>query len=781
MSTSPSSTGTTKSRISKLLKTERTWFRKVIKYTWIVFFVFLVGMPLYVLTVSIDLFGLYGGMPDIKEIENPENDLSSHLISADGEILGSYYRYNSNRSQVMFDELSDDLVHTLLYSEDHRFYNHSGLDFESFLRVGFGLVTFNPQGGGSTITQQLAKNLFTRNPDRSLDGKLAKLGGYVRRFIEKTKEWIISVDLERNFTKEEIMVMYLNTVQFNNAASGIKVAAQTYFGTTPDSLNIPQSAVLVGMLQNPSMYNPHKWPERALGKRNTVLNKLYEHKYKITSLEQLDSMKALPLGLDFKVRDHNEGLATYFRSVIGTQLLYYLRSKGIDLYNSGLRIYTTIDTRLQKHAEEAMSEHMAALQKEFDAQWKARGRNPWSDENGNEYKNFLRARIKKTDPYKELVAKYGEKSDSVHIILAEKRPMTVFDWRGDRDTTMSYMDSLNYYMRFLQSGMMSMDPNTGEIKAWVGGINYKYFKFDHVRQSKRQPGSTFKPFVYGLAMESGYSPCYEMSDISPVFKVPGGTWSPPNSDGKLGSGEKMNLRQAMGRSINTITAQVMQRLGPENVVEFAHRLGVESKLDAVPSLCLGVSDVSLFELVGAYSTYANNGIYTKPFFITRIEDKNGNVMETFIPETRQAVNEQTAYKMIYMLRGGVEEAQGTSGGLPRELKEDNEIGGKTGTTNDASDGWYMGLTHNLVTGVWVGGDERAIRFPSWNFGQGIKTARPIWAKYMTKVYADQKSGIIKGQFKRPISGVDMNLECGKELDSDSVQIQIDQRPIDINN
>lgn len=741
---------------------------------------FMLGLPLYVFTVSIDLFGLYGGMPNIKEIENPENDLSSELISADGVSLGRYYRYN--RAQVTYEELSDDLVNTLLYSEDHRFHDHSGLDFQSFLRVFYGLLTFNPQGGGSTITQQLAKNLFTRNPDRSLDGKLSKLGGYPRRIIEKTKEWIISVDLERNFTKEEIMAMYLNTVAFNNNSFGIKIAAETYFNKTPDSLNVQESAVLVGMLQNPSFFNPHKWPERALKKRNTVFNKLYEHKYKITTLEQLDSMKALPLGLEFKVRDHNEGLATYFRSVIGTQLLYYFRSKGIDLYNSGLRIYTTIDSRLQKYAEEAMAEHMAALQKEFDDQWKARKRAPWSDENGGEYRNFLRTRIRKTEPYKELVARYGEKHDSVKILLDQKREMTVFDWRGERDTVMSYMDSLNYYMRFLQSGLMSMDPNTGEIKAWVGGINYKYFKFDHVRQSKRQPGSTFKPFVYGLAMESGYSPCLEMLDVAPVFKVPGNNiWSPPNSDGKPGTGEKMNLRQAMARSVNTITAQVMQRLGPENVVEFAHRVGIESKLDAVPSLCLGVSDVSLFELVGAYSTYVNSGIYTKPFYITRIEDKNGNVMETFIPETRQAVNEQTAYKMIYMLRGGVEEEGGTSGGLPRELKIDNEIGGKTGTTNDASDGWYMGLTHDLVTGIWVGGDERAIRFPSWNFGQGTKTARPIWSRFMTKVYADTESGIVKGQFKRPLSGLDMNLECGKHLDSDSVEIDIQDKPIEINN
>jgi penicillin-binding protein 1A len=326
---------------------------------------------------------------------------------------------------------------------------------------------------------------------------------------------------------------------------------------------------------------------------------------------------------------------------------------------------------------------------------------------------------------------------------------------------------------------MAMDPNSGEIKAWVGGINHKYFKFDHVRQGTRQPGSTFKPFVYGLAMESGYSPCLKLKDISPQFKVPGGTWWPPNSDGSRGNGEEMNLRQAMSRSINSITAQVMQSLGAENVVEFAHRVGITSKLDAVPSLCLGTSDVSLFEMVGAYSTFVNNGIYTEPQFITRIEDKNGNVIENRVPKTRQAINEQTAYKMVYMLMGGIEESGGTSRGLNRELKIDNEIGGKTGTTNNASDGWYMGITHNLVTGVWVGGDERAIRFPSWDFGQGSRSARPIWDKFMMKVYADTATHISKGRFRTPATGLDITLDCSRFEQPDS--LKLDVNPWDINN
>lgn len=778
MSTSPSTTDTIKGRINKLLRVERPWFGKVIKYTWVLFLCFILGVPLYLYTVSIDLLGLYGGMPLLKEVENPENDLSSELISSDGVSLGRYFRYN--RSQVTYNELSPDLVNTLLLSEDHRFNDHSGLDFPSYLRVAFGILTFHPQGGGSTITQQLAKNLFTQNPDKSLDGAFAKLGKYPKRLIEKTKEWIISVDLETSFTKEEIIAMYLNTSAFSNNAYGIKVAAETYFAKGPDSLNLQESALLVGMLQSPSFYNPRKWPERATKVRNTVLAKVYGHRYKIQNREQLDSITALPLDLKFKVQDHNEGLATYFRTVMQNYLLGYCKSRGIDLFNSGIRIYTTLDSRLQKYAEEAMFEHMSVLQREFNEQWKVRGMNPWLDENNREFPNFLRSRMKQSDAYKDLAARYGENSDSLKIMLNLKRPMTVFTWNGERDTVFNLYDSLNYYKRFLQTGMMAMDPTTGDIKAWVGGINHKYFQFDHVKQGKRQAGSTFKPFVYGLAMESGFSPCEKKKDISPVFIVPGNAaWYPLNADGSRGSGEILNLRQAMAQSLNSITAQVMQQLGAENVVEFAHRVGVDSKLDPVPSLCLGVSDVSVYEMVGAYGTFVNGGIFTRPFFITRIEDKNGNVIENFVPETRQSINEQTAYKMVYMLKGGVEEADGTSRGLSRELKIDNEIGGKTGTTNDASDGWYVGITHDLVTGVWVGGDERAIRFPHWTFGAGGKSARPIWDKFMMKVYADPKSGIVKGQFRRPLSGLDISLDCGKVTEADSLYQHVE--PFDINN
>ncbi|MBX2914096.1 MAG: transglycosylase domain-containing protein [Cyclobacteriaceae bacterium] len=778
MSTSPSLIVTIKNKINNLLRVEKPWIGKAIKFIWIAFLCFIVGFPLYIYTVKIDLFGLYGAMPSTVEVENPENDLSSEVISADGVSLGRYYR-GANRSQVHYADLSEDLVNTLVYSEDHRFYEHSGLDFPAYLRVIYGIITLNPQGGGSTITQQLAKNLYTMNPDKSLDGHLAKLGKYPRRIIQKTKEWIISIQLEENFTKEEIIAMYLNTATFSSNTFGIKVAAETYFDKGPDSLNIQESAVLVGMLQAVTLFDPKRNPESSLRKRNEVLSKLYRHGYKIKTQTQLDSVKALPIDLKYRFQNQNEGLATYFRTVLGNYMLAYCRNRGIDLYNSGLKIYTTIDTRMQKYAEEAVAIHMKTLQKQFNEEWKKRSRNPWVDEDGKEIKDFLQRRIRQTDAYKVYAEKYGENSDSLKIMLNLKKKMTVFTWDGERDTLFSSYDSLNYYKHFLQTGFMAVDPYTGYIKAWVGGINHKYFKYDHVKQGTRQPGSTFKSFVYGLAMENGWSPCVIKKDITPQFNIPNQPpWYPLNADGTRGSGESMTIRKAMAQSVNSITAQVMQELKAENVVEFAHRVGIQSKLDPVPSLCLGTSDVSLYELIGAYATFVNSGIYTEPIYITRIEDKNGNVIEIFNPKTREAVNEQTAYKMIYMLRGGAEEEGGSSLGLSREVRQGNEVGGKTGTTNDASDGWYVGVTHDMVAGAWTGGDERAIHFPTWTFGQGGRTARPIWDLFMQKLYADPQSGIVKGQFKRPSSGLDMTLDCSKHIVNDTTSVDNEQ-PWDI--
>jgi penicillin-binding protein 1A len=769
MNTSNSSKKITQRKTSNIFLVQKPWFKKVVKAVWITFLCIAIGIPVYVYTVKLNPFGLFGGLPNPAAIENPDNDLSSELISADGVSLGRYFRYN--RSQVTYDQLSPDLVNTLLLSEDHRFYDHSGMDFWAYPRVFWGLLTFNNKGGGSTITQQLAKNLFRTRGDE-LDGTLTKLGGPLKILISKTKEWIISVQLEENYTKEEIITMYLNTTEFSSNAYGIKVASETYFQKQPQDLNVAESALIVGMLQNPSLYNPQRHPENAREKRNQVLSKLYYTHGYIKSKETYDSLRQLPIQLNFSVQNQNQGRATYFRSVLRNDLMQWCEEHGYDLWESGLKIYTTIDSRMQQFAEEAMVEHMSKLQADFTQQWKLKNSNPWVDpDTGVEIKNYLQRKIKRTDTYKNLVERYGEGSDSINIMLNLKKPMTIFSWKGERDTLFSSMDSLKYYNWFLQSGLMSMDPETGAVKAWVGGINHKYFKYDHVRQGTRQPGSTFKPFVYGKAIEDGYSPCFELLDISPTIKIPGGTWNPDNADGPpKGTGEKLNLRQAMARSINSISAQMIDKVKPPNVVDFAQRLGITSPLQPVPSLCLGTSDVTLYEMVSAYCSFVNLGIHIDPYFITRIEDKNGNVIENRVPKTKQAMDEKTAYKMIFMLQGGVTDERGTSRGLSHSLKVDNEIGGKTGTTDDASDGWYMGITHNLVTGVWVGGDERNIHFPTWSFGAGSKSARPIWDKYMVKVYEHPEVGYGKGQFKRPTAPLDITLDCEKYQSSDSTAV-----------
>jgi penicillin-binding protein 1A len=770
MSTSTFSKKTTRQGTRNILLIQKPWLGKIVKALWILLIVIFVGFPLYILSVQNDLFGLFGGMPSLKAIENPENDLSSELISADGVSLGSYFRFN--RSQVTYDQLSPDLVNTLLLSEDHRFYDHSGIDFLSYPRVIWGVLTFSNGGGGSTITQQLAKNLF-KTRDDELDGPLTKIGGPFKILISKTKEWIISIQLEKNYTKEEIITMYLNTTEFNNNAYGIKVASETYFKKQPDSLNVLESALIVGMLQNPALFNPKRYPENAKRKRNEVLNKLAARNY--ISYNLADSLKKEELNLKFSVENHNAGLATYFRSVLRNDLMKWCKEHGYDLWDSGLKIYTTIDSRMQRFAEEAMAQHMSKLQKDFETQWKQLNKNPWTDPDTRmEIKDFLKNKIKKTDTYKNLIARYGEGDDSVNIMLNLKKPMTVFSWKGERDTLFSSMDSLRYYNWFLQTSMMSMDPETGAIKAWVGGINHKYFKYDMVKQGTRQPGSTFKPFVYGKAIEDGYSPCHELLDISPTIKVSGGTWNPKNSqEPYYGSGEKVNLRAAMARSLNSITAQLIAKVQPQNVANFARRLGINSDLNPVMSLALGTSDVSLYEMVSAYCSFVNLGIHIDPYYITRIEDKNGNVIETFVPQTKQAMDEKTAYKMVYMLQGGVQEAGGTSLGISSFIKQDNEVGGKTGTTDDASDGWYMGITHNLVTGVWVGGDTRTIHFPTWSFGAGSKSARPIWDKYMVKVYEHPEVGYGKGLFKRPSSKLDITLDCNQYQSSDSTKTKLE--------
>ena len=467
-----------------------------------------------------------------------------------------------------------------------------------------------------------------------------------------------------------------------------------------------------------------------------------------------------PIGLTFKIEDHNDGSATYFRGVLSKWLLQWCKEHDKDLYGDGLKIYTTIDSRMQEHAENAVNTHMSNLQRKFYKHWE--GKNPWVYENGREIPLYIEVAIRKTDAYKMLVAKYGVGNDSIRIQLNKPKKMKVFSWNGERDTLMSSMDSLRYYKYILQAGFMAMDPYTGAIKAWVGGINYKYFKYDHVKQSRRQPGSAFKPFVYTAAIDKGYSPCYALPDLPITFRYEENgekkTWSPKNADWVF-TGDSMSLRKGMARSINSIAARTMQLVGINEVVRYAKKMGIESPLKAVPSVCLGSSDVSVFEMTAAYSAFVNSGVWVEPVFITRIEDRNGNILHEVVPKTRDAVSEQTAYSMVHMLKGGTEERGGTSQALyPYDIFRGNEIGGKTGTTSNHSDGWFMGLTRSIVAGTWVGGEDRSIHFRSSALGEGAKTALPIFGLFLESVYKDTSINIAKGWFKRP-KKYTTNLHC----------------------
>ncbi|MFW5726412.1 MAG: penicillin-binding transpeptidase domain-containing protein, partial [bacterium] len=626
--------------------------------------------------------------------------------------------------------------------------------------------------------QQTAKNLYkTRTGDN--EGPLMKIPG-LRMLIVKTKEWIVAVQLEKYYTKKEILAMYLNTAEFSSNPYGIKVAAKTFFNKYPADLTVEESATLIGMLKAATYYNPARNPENSKKRRNVVIGQM--EKYGFINENEYDSLIAMPIELDFKVDSHTEGSATYFRSVLRGWLLEWANEHGYDLFEDGLRIYTTIDSRMQEHAEEAVKTHMKRQQALFFDHWKDRGA-PWRDEDGKVLKDFIPVLAKRSDRYRSLERQYGRGNDSIDIVMNTPVDMTVFTWDNEdfeKDTVLSPLDSIKYMQHFLHAGFMSMDPHNGHVKAWVGGINYKHFKYDHVMQGKRQPGSTFKPFVYAAAIDNGYSPCYEVVDAPVTFNVINDgeedTWTPKNAEGEY-SGEQMTIRQAMAQSKNSITAFIMKRLGPSTVVDYARRLGITSNIEAVPSLALGGGgDVSVYEMVGAYSTFANHGTWTEPVFITRIEDKDGNMLYEHPVNTREALSEETAYLMLYMLRGATEESGGTGRGIPRELREGNEIGAKTGTTSNYSDGWFMGVTKDLVSGAWVGGDNRSVHFSTLALGQGARMAMPLWVEYMKRVYNDERLDYEKGPFERPAGGINIEIDCGKykpELlqESDSLMIE----------
>ncbi|OON69029.1 transglycosylase [Hymenobacter sp. CRA2] len=731
---------------------------------WAVFAVAAGFFLLLPILVASNFLFLFGKSPSLEELENPKVEQPSEVYTADGVQLGRYYR--ENRYPVPLDSMSPWLVKALVATEDIRFQDHSGIDPQAL--AGSVVATLRGQKrGGSTITQQLAKNLYkTRREEQGVLGKVPVVG----TVVAKLKEWLTAVELERRYTKEEILRMYLNTVDYGSQAYGIKVAAKTFFSTTPDSLTPEQAAVLIGGLNNPTAYNPKFHPEAATKRRNLVLARMGQAG--ALPVAQVTALQAQPIVLSYQVEKHVDGPENYFRSAISQFVNNWCEKNGYDMYRDGLKIYTTLDSRMQAHAEEAVQKRMKMLQRSFDNFWRNRGKNPWVDEDGNEIPNFIETQIKRTELYKELAARYKGQPARLDSALHAKRPMKVFTWKGDGDTTLllSPLDSLAYYKHFLHAGMMSMDPYTGHIKAWVGGLNYRFFQYDHVKQGKRQAGSTFKPFVYLTALDKGYAPCDRIRDQRVTIKyVENGKpmeWQPDNVTREY-TGSNMTLRHAMARSVNSVTAQLTERVGWDEVAKYAHKVGIRSKLLPVPSIGLGsAGDVSVFEMVNAYSTFVNGGFRPEPLIVTRIEDRNGNVIKQFDPQQTPAISAETAWLMVYMLRGGMEEPGGTSQGLwDFELwKKDNQIGGKTGTTSNYSDGWYMGITKDLVTGVWVGGEDRSIHFFRSEQGEGGRMALPVFGSYMEKLYKDSDLSITPGPFPKYPGKINRKYICYSEDD-----------------
>jgi len=705
--------------------------------------------------------GIFGTMPTFEELENPQTNLATEIISADGKVLGTYYV--ENRSNVRYSELSHYMPEALISIEDERFTEHSGIDQKALLRVAFGVLTGRKKGGGSTITQQLAKNLFPRGENLSTP----------KLVLRKFQEWITATKLEHNYSKEEIVAMYLNTVAFGHNAFGIRSAAKTFFDKTPKQLNIEECALMAGVVNAPTRFSPVRNPERSLGRRNLVLQKMADNGY-ITQAE-CDSISLIPIDMTrFGVMDHNTGQATYFREFLRGQLTDWAKNttrpdgKPYNIYRDGLRIYTTIDSRMQQYAEQAVRDFMGKeLQPMFYKHWKGHKNAPFSNVTADEIDHILETSMKRTERYR-VMKNAGMNMDSIKAEFNRPVPMTIFSWDGPIDTVMSPMDSIRYYKWFLQASLISIESHTGHVKAYVGGLDYRFFKYDHVTQARRQVGSTFKPFLYSLAMQEGeYTPCTKIPNIQYNIQLPDGKfWSPGNSGGHVG--EEITLKFALAQSNNWISAYLMNQFGPNAVIGMARRMGVESPIDAVPAICLGVCDLKLIEMVGAMSTFANQGVYIKPMFITRIEDKNGNVIQRFSPEESEAMSELTAYKMVELMKGVVQ--SGTGIRLRSLYKFTNPIAGKTGTTQKQSDGYFMGITPDLTTGVWVGAEDRSVHFRSTKLGQGSHTALPIWAMYMRKVYDDKSLNISKGDFQKPyIPGVDLNFDCNRYDDDETIE------------
>lgn len=747
------------------------------KYLKIFWIIILSPIALGLFIIILTTFGWLGFMPTIEDLQNPSRDLASEVISEDGRTLGTFY-LNENRNPVEYKDLSPFLVQALIAREDHRFNKHSGIDGVALFRVAFRTVLMRNtgQGGGSTLTQQLAKNLFPRD---TAEYKFSVTRNIVVA-LQKFKEWVIAAKLERNYTKEEILTMYLNTVPFSGDAFGIKAASRAFFNKSPDSLKIEEASVLIGLLQAPSKFNPVRNPERSQLRRNSVLQKMYEHGY--ISEQQYDSLINIPVKVSYNPQGHNSGKGTYFREKLRyvmtrnkpekgnygsyqsfyedsleweTNPLYGWCNKNkkpdgtpYNLYTDGLRIYSTINYKMQGYAEEAVKEHLkGSLQPQFYKEKKGKKKAPFSNDlTDADIENVMKSAMRRTPRYRALKLD-GLTETEIMKNFQTKTDMTVFSWRGDIDTTMTPWDSIRYYKAILRASFMAMDPHTGYIKAWVGGPDSKYFSYDGVKTQKRQVGSTIKPFVYTLAMQMGFKPCDKVLNVPVTFRDNDTTWTPKNSAPTKYDGKIVTLKWGLANSVNNISAYLIQQLKPELVVDIIKKMGVKSHIDAVPSIFLGTSDITLYEMVGAYSSFANKGVYTEPIMVTRIEDKNGNIISTFQPQKVEAISENTAYLMLNLMEGVVQ--GGTATRLRYKYNLLMDMAGKTGTSQNHSDGWFMGITPDLVAGTWVGGEDRAVHFEYLGEGQAASTALPIYGLFMQKIYADKAINLTQGPFEKP--------------------------------
>ena len=715
-------------------------YKKYLLIIWLVFLLGLFSIPLLFFSVS---KGLLGPLPTSEKIENPKANLASEVFSSDGVLLGKFY--TQNRTRIEFEDLSPNIVDALISTEDERYPRHPGIDLESTARA---FIFLGRRGGGSTITQQLALNLF----DKRASSKL-------QRVIQKIKEYVVAVELEKSYTKNEIIALYLNTVDFVNNAVGIKSASNIYFNKEPDDLEITEAATLIGMLKNPSLYNPLRRPEMVKNRRNVVIGQMLRNK-RITE-EQRDSLVSTDLNIKYTKVDHIEGLAPYFRSTLAHELRKWagntIKGEGetYDIYRDGLKIYTTIDSRLQKYAEEAVQEHLSVHQEKFFDEFSDK---LWTKKEG---KDVLAWAMRDSEATK-LLKETGASKDSIDKYWNTKKKLTVFTYQGNRDTVMTPLDSIKHHKKILHTGFMVMDPESGHLKAWVGGIDFEHFKYDHAyKRTKRLVGSTFKPILYSIAIDNGWSPCMKIQNVPvTIYTETGEPWTPRNAD-RDEYGGWLTLKECLAKSKNTCAAYIMSQVGPKPLVEQAKRMGLESDPLPVPSLALGALDASLWEMLHIYSTFVNAGVSTQPIYISRIEDKNGTEIQRFVTERKEVMREETAHIMLEMLQG-VTNSGGTAARIKWYYQIPGEVAGKTGTTDDHTDGWFMGMTPELIGGAWVGCDDPVLRFRSLGNGSGGAMAMPIWAKFFQKVFNDKELGYDpEGQFFEPEVPIDIVMDCEK--------------------